>query len=103
MHLPAFALFLRAARRFGSFKGVRVNRFERKVFAHVFDLAGLDVLFLDLRERVVDVLAAERALKVSLLEHSDFGVVLPLDLATVKSEDHILWRCGCTVYTGSTQ
>ena len=68
-HLPELALVGGAARGARGALRERMNRVEREVAADVAQLAGVDVVLLDLLVRGDVELAAERALQVGELDH----------------------------------
>ena len=73
-HLPEFPLLARAP--VGARRGdrERMDCIERKIAADVAQLAGVDVVALDLRERGGVELPAERALKIGELHHRQRSV-----------------------------
>src|SRR5450755_913620 len=98
---PELALLRRTACRSGAAPRVFVER-QRKVAADVADLAGVDEVGLDLRERIVVVALAERALVVGVLDHDQRRVFLAdREAAGRESHDYLVVdRCrggGCRV------
>ena len=67
-HFPVLTLLRRAAPR-GSRAARVLVEIEREVAADEAELSGIDVIRLDLRERGVVELLAERALEVGVLDH----------------------------------
>jgi len=68
MHLPECPLFSGAFRCFGCLEGVFVNRFQRKVAEDLLRIAPLDIVSLDLRQRLTDVSGAKRSLVVGKVD-----------------------------------
>lgn len=64
MHLPVFTLVAGAVGGLGHFEGIGVKLLNRKIPENVLDLARLDVLLLDLGQRLTDVPGAKRSLVV---------------------------------------
>ena len=86
VHLPVLALVAGALGGAGRAEGVGVDRLQRQVAHHVEDLAGLHVLTLDLRQRLLGVAAAERALEVRELHQHQAGAGAALGVGVGHAE-----------------
>ncbi len=64
MHLPIFSLVGGAVGGLARFEGIGVKLLNRKIPENVLDLARLDVLLLNLGQRLTDVPGAKRSLVV---------------------------------------
>ena len=64
-------------RRLGGLAGVRVKLIEREVAEHIAELARVDVVLLESRERRREEAPAERALEVGELDEGDRRVGAP--------------------------
>ncbi len=77
MHVPVFALLAGAVRGRGRCAGIGVQLIEREVAEHVTQLARVDVVFLEGRERRREEASAKRALEVGELDEGDRRVGAP--------------------------
>jgi len=68
MHLPEFCLFACAVGCLGGFECLFVDRFQRKVADDILQLSGLDILPLDLGQRLTDVAGAEGSLVIGEID-----------------------------------
>src|SRR5205085_1525567 len=78
VHLPVLALVAGTLGGLGGAQRIGVDLFERQVADDVAQLAGGDVVPLDLRHRLLHVTAAERALEVRELHQDERGAVAAL-------------------------
>src|SRR6267142_5317750 len=78
MHLPELSLLSGAMRGFGSLEGLLV-KVERKVEEDVLELAGADVIALDLWKHLFGVASAKRTLVVGELDQCDLRAGLTLE------------------------
>jgi hypothetical protein len=74
VHRLAFPLVVGTPKRLGGFAGKRVNRLQRKVARHIFELPRRNVRFLDLWQRLTDVSATEGSLVVSEFDERERGL-----------------------------
>ena len=90
MHLPVFALVARTMACFCRFEGVLVDGFQGKVAHDILDLAGLNVVFLDLGHRLTDVPAAEGSLEIGEFDQGQLGSLLTFRRCPINSEHCVL-------------
>ncbi len=94
MHLPIFALLGGAVGGLGRLEGIGVKLLNRKIPKNVFDLARLDVLLLDLGQRLTDVPGAERSLVVGEIDERHLRVSFAPEGIVIDADDDVfrLWR-----------
>jgi len=90
MHLPEFSLFARAFRCLGRLEGVFVNRFQRKVAEDILQLACLDIVSLDLWQRLTDVSGAKRSLVVGKVDERELRVSVPFEGIAIDAQNNVL-------------
>src|SRR5215510_4792874 len=103
IHLPEFPLFAGTTRGFSCFEGIFVNRFERKVSYDIAQLAGINVVFLDLGHRLTDVPATERSLEVGELDHDQFSGFLAFAGCPIDIEHDVLGCSGWSSWLGAQE
>ena len=74
MHRPAFPLFVGTPKRLGGFAGKRVDRLQREVARHIFELPRRNIFFLELWQRLTDVSATEGSLVVGEFDQRERGL-----------------------------
>ncbi len=79
MHLPELALLLSAVGCFGRLERLLVDALERKIERRVANFPSLDVVSIDLRVRLTDVLCTGRSLVVREFNHGELCRGLALD------------------------
>ena len=89
-HLPEFSLAPRTARGFGGLKGVFMNGFQGEVEDDISELAGRNVVLLDLRHRLTDVPATEGSLEVGEFDEGELGGFLAFAGRALDSEHDVL-------------
>ena len=94
MHLPIFALLGGAVGGLGRLEGIGMKLLNRKIPKNVFDLARLDVLLLDLGQRLTDVPGAERSLVVGEIDERHLRVSFATEGIVIDADDDVfrLWR-----------
>jgi len=89
MHLPVFPLVARAVRGLGRLEGVSVDRFQGEVPGDILQLAGFDVLLLDLGQRLTDVPGAEGSLVIGEVDERDRRVALAFEGRILDTQHHV--------------
>src|SRR5438874_7755792 len=74
VHRLAFSLVVGTPKRLGGFAGKRVDRLQREVARHIFELPRRNVRFLELWQRLTDVSATEGSLVVSEFDERERGL-----------------------------
>ncbi len=94
MHLPIFSLVGGAVGGLARFEGIGVKLLNRKIPENILDLARLDVLLLDLGQRLTDVPGAKRSLVVGKIDDSHLSVFLAQEGIIIDADDDVfrLWR-----------
>ena len=107
MHLPVFALVASTMACFRRFEGVLVDGFQGKVAHDILDLAGLNVVLLDLGHRLTDVPAAEGSLEIGEFDQGQLGGLLTFRRCPIDIEHHVLGFAGggvaCRRWSGLQQ
>jgi hypothetical protein len=76
MHLPAFALLVRAPERLRGFAGQLVHILQRKILGDILQLSGLNVFFCKLWQRLTDVSGTEGSLIVREFDQREGGLLV---------------------------
>lgn len=76
VHRLAFALVVGTPKRLRGFAGKLVNRLQREVARHIFELPRRNVFFLDLWQRLTDVSATEGSLVVGEFDERERGLLV---------------------------
>jgi len=74
VHRLAFPLVVGTPKRLGGFAGKRVDRLQREVARHIFELPRHNVFFLELWQRLTDVSATEGSLVVGEFDQRERGL-----------------------------
>ena len=74
VHLPAFPLIVGTPKRLGGFAGKFVNRLQREVARHIFELPRRNVFLLELWQRLTDVSGTEGSLVVGEFDERERGL-----------------------------
>ena len=94
VHLPIFALLGGAVGGLGRLEGIGVKLLNWKIPEDVLDLARLDVLLLDLGQRLTDVPGAERSLVVGEIDDRHLRGFFAPEGIIIDADDDVfgLWR-----------
>ncbi len=94
MHLPVFTLVAGAVGGLGRLEGIGVKLLNRKIPENVLDLARLDVLLLDLGQRLTDVPGAKWSLVVGEIDDRHLRVFFAPEGIVIDADDDVfrLWR-----------
>ena len=90
MHLPEFSLFACAVGCLGGLECLFVDRFQGKVAGDIFQLAGLDVLAVDLGQRLTDVAGAEGSLVIGEVDERQLRGFLAFEGSISNVENDVL-------------
>jgi len=90
VHLPELVLVACAAGRLGRLECVFMDGFQGEIQDDIFHLAGLDVLVLDLGQRLTDVPGAEGSLVIREIDKRDLRQLLALERGALDIEHNIL-------------
>src|SRR3972149_6919246 len=90
MHLPEFSLVACAVGRLGRFESIFVDRLQGKVTDDIFQLAGLDVLAVDLGQRLTDVAGAEGSLVIGEVDERQLRAFLTFEGSISNAKNDVL-------------
>ena len=79
MHLPEFPLLSCAVSRLGRLERIPVDRLQRKVADDILELSCLDVVALDLWQRLTDVSRAEWSLVIGKIDQRQLRAFLSFE------------------------
>src|SRR3989344_8387312 len=79
MKLIVFALLMSTFRSFCSWAGSRMDIFKREIAIDKFRLAGLDVLLIELRQRIGVESFTERALEIAEFDDCNRRIFIAFD------------------------
>ena len=93
MHLPVFTLVAGAVSGLCRLQGAGVELFDWKVAVDIFYLARLDVLLLDLGQRLTDVPGAKRSLVVGEIDDRHLRISFAQEGIIIDADDNVfrLW------------
>ena len=97
VHRPAFALLIGTPKGLRGFAGKRVDRLQREVARHIFELPRRNVLFLELWQRLTDVSATEGSLVVGEFDECECGLLVALGEGVRDAERSIDITNGRTI------
>src|SRR3989442_881250 len=90
VHLLAFPLIVGTPKRLGGFAGKFVNRLQREVARHIFELPRRNVILLELGQRLTDVSGTEGSLVVGEFDQRERGLFgsFPLSYDALPPTSH---------------
>ena len=93
VHLPVLSLVSRTVGGLRRLEGILVDRLQGKVADDVFELAGLDIVLLDLWQRLTDVAGAEGSLVVGEVDEGELRRPLAFE-GSIRDAEHDVLRFG---------